>query len=181
MTATSTKDNTVITKDLYNAKDIMEVRRQLEREQDYKDMLTGRNMLGLRVVLDHNHDDEQLVRGVLSHEVNAFIGKVENAYKRHIKYWLDMPLEELLDLSSKFIHKTKHYPDYRFRHNGWIKKIKTKFNNLNAKQKQEVLAKLGLSTGNNDLVRKKLFADCIKSKKYTFEQLRNIIKNTVKE
>lgn len=177
MTATSTKE----TLDLYSASDIQQVRQLLAKEQGNRDMLTGTSLEGRRAVLDHNHDDEQLVRGVLSHEVNAFIGKVENAYKRHIKYWLDMPLEELLDLSSKFIHKTKHYPDYRFRHNGWIKKIKTKFNNLNAKQKQEVLAKLGLSTGNNDLVRKKLFADCIKSKKYTFEQLRNIIKNTVKE
>lgn len=169
------------TRDLYSVTDIQEVRQLLAKEQGNKDMLTGTSLEGRRAVLDHNHDDEQLVRGVLSHEVNAFIGKIENAYKRHIKYWLDMPLEELLDLSSKFIHKTKHYPDYRFRHNGWIKKIKTKFNNLNAKQKQEVLAKLGLSTGNNDLVRKKLFADCIKSKKYTFEQLSNIIKNTVKE
>jgi len=166
------------TRDLYSVTDIQEVRQLLAKEQGNKDMLTGTSLEGRRAVLDHNHDDEQLVRGVLSHEVNAFIGKIENAYKRHIKYWLDMPLEELLDLSSKFIHKTKHYPDYRFRHNGWIKKIKTKFNNLNAKQKQEVLAKLGLSTGNNDLVRKKLFADCIKSKKYTFEQLSNIIKNT---
>lgn len=168
------------TRDLYSVTDIQEIRQLLAKEQGNKDMLTGTSLEGRRAVLDHNHDDEQLVRGVLSHEVNAFIGKVENAYKRHIKYWLDMPLEELLDLSSKFIHKTKHYPDYRFRHNGWIKKIKTKFNSLNAKQKQEVLEKLGLSTGNNDLVRKKLFADCIKSKKYTFEQLSNIIKNTVK-
>lgn len=164
-----------MTKDLYNPKDVKETREALTTEQDKRDLITGIPLSQGRAVLDHAHDDEQLVRGVLLHEVNAFLGKIENAHKRHINYWLkDRTLAQLLRQVANYLEKPK---DSRYRHNGWIKKINTWFNALSESQKKLVLKELGQPEGSNAKERKALFQKAILTKQFSFDTIRSTINN----
>jgi len=166
-----------VTKDLYNPKDVKETREILATEQDNLDSITGIPLSQGRAVLDHAHDDEQLVRGVLLHEVNSFVGKLENAHKRHINYWLkDRTLAQLLRQVANYLEKPK---DLRYRHNGWIKKINTWFNALSESQKKFVLRELGQPEGSNVKERKALFQKSLLTKQFSFDTIRTII-NTAK-
>jgi hypothetical protein len=72
--------------------EIPEVRNLLLEYQDGIDPITKLKITD--PVLDHQHDGG-FVRATLQREVNAFEGKVFNAYKRYIKH-LDVSLEETL-------------------------------------------------------------------------------------
>lgn len=161
------------TTDLYTASDIKKVRDVLSQEQEGNDAITGLPLKNGRPCADHAHDDEQLVRGVLLHEVNAFLGKIENAHKRHINYWLkDRTLAQLLRQVANYLEKPK---DSRYRHNGWIKKINTWFNALSESQKKFVLRELGQPEGNNSKERKALFQKSLLTKQFSFDTIRTII------
>ena len=165
------------TLDLYTASDIKKIRDSLALAQNGNDAITGLPLKSGRSCADHVHDDEQLVRGVLLHEVNAFLGKIENAHKRHINYWLkDRTLAQLLRQVANYLEKPK---DSRYRHNGWLAKVKTWFNTLSEAQKKLVLKELGQPEGSNAKERKALFQRALLTKKHSFDTIRSTI-NKVK-
>lgn len=155
-TTTMTMTETV---DLYTSSDVARVREILLKEQDGQCAALGIQIRPNRTpVLDHKHDDEQLVRAVLEREVNAFTGVAETAYKRFLSYWLDLPLHEVLRRIADFLERSETAPETRWRHTGWMAKLKTKFNKLTAQQMDFVLLSLGSTKGKNLAERKKLFA-----------------------
>lgn len=166
----STKSNS--TTDLYNTADVKKVRELLTKEQFNTCAVTGLDIPVKQHVLDHVHDETQLVRGVLHRQVNAFLGKSENAFTRLIAWWYPNDLPTLLRECADYLEKE---PDTRYRHNGWIKKINTEFNKLKEAQKDSVLVALGKTTGKNGVERKKLFQSAVLTKQFSYDTLRDII------
>lgn len=138
------------TKDLYTDKDIPEVRDLLLKEQKGLDPLTKTKVQN--PCLDHLHDSECLVRGVLSRESNAFEGKVSGAFARYLRWWSDTSLPDVLRNLAEYYEKGT---DSRFRHPKWKDEIIKKFKGLKVKQKEELLLKLGFDPSKNDTERLK--------------------------
>jgi hypothetical protein len=170
-----------MTQDLYTPTDIKKVRDLLLKEQGNKCAILGIVPKDRTFVLDHVHNDEQLVRAVLEREINAYVGACENAYKRHLAYWLPTPLPDVLRAAAAYLERSEATPDTRWRHTGWIKKIQTKFNKLTAAQQNLVLQLLDRPNGKNPAERKKYFLAAVKSKAYGYDIIRNIINTVVKE
>jgi hypothetical protein len=166
----STKSNS--TTDLYNTADVKKVRELLTKEQFNTCAVTGLDIPVKQHVLDHVHDETQLVRGVLHRQVNAFLGKSENAFTRLIAWWYPNDLPTLLRECADYLEKE---PDTRYRHNMWIKKINTAFNKLKEAQKDSVLVALGKTAGKNAVERKKLFQSAVLTKQFSYDTLRDII------
>lgn len=159
------------TKDLRTTKDVAETRKFLLKEQKNRDACVGIDLTGKRCVLDHAHDDKQLVRGVLDHEVNAFIGKIENSHKRHINYWYkEESLSSMLRKVADYIEK-EH--DVRFRHPDWKKKLLTRFRKLNAESQTQVLLYLKVKCGSNATQRLKDLDNAMKF--HSFDEISAII------
>ena len=161
-----------MTVDLYNTTDVKHVREQLTKEQNNKCLVTGLDIPPKQHVLDHMHDDKQLVRGVLHRQVNAFLGKAENAYMRLMQWWYPNDLPALLRECADYLEREE---DTRFRHNGWIKKVNTAFNKLKESDKDKVLELMGLEKGKNGAERKKLFQNGILTKNYDYDTIRTFI------
>jgi hypothetical protein len=166
-----------MTIDLYTPADVSKVRNILIKEQDRKCAIIGDFPKDRTFVLDHAHDDEQYVRAALERETNAFLGIIENAYKRHLSYWLPMHLPDVLNRIAAYLERSSCTPDTRWRHNGWIKKIQTKFNTLKSSQQDELLVALGQQKGKNLVERKKLFLKAIKTKQFSYATIRSMINN----
>lgn len=166
-----------MTIDLYNTADVKKVRELLTKEQYNVCSVTGLNIPVKQHVLDHSHDEEQLVRGVLHRQTNAFLGKAENAFTRLIAWWYPNDLPTLLRQCADYLEKE---PDTRYRHNGWIRKINTQFNKLKESQKDLVLISLCEKKGSNATERKKLFQSMILTKQFSYDIIRDII-NKVKD
>ncbi len=160
-----------MTQDLYTPADIKKVRELLIKEQDQLCAITGIPTARTDFALDHAHDDFQFVRGAANKHANAALGKVENIAKRYL-WWYPHSLSSFLRACADYIEKA---PDKRFRHNGWIKKVKTLFNKLNAKQQDSVLISLGSNPGKNPAERKKLFAKAILTRKHQFDTITSTI------
>jgi hypothetical protein len=161
----------MMTQDLYTQADIAKVRDTLLKEQKGKCAALNIDIkkLGRTAVLDHVHSDEQLVRAVLERECNAFLGVVENAHKRFFRYWLPTPLPDVLRALASYLERPK---DTRWRHNGWLKKLQTKFNALTTKQRSTVLELLGCTVScSNDTARKKEFAKLLKDRKLGYNRI----------
>jgi hypothetical protein len=159
------KDKTI---DLYTPADIAKVRDILLKEQKGKCAVTSIDIkkLGRTAVLDHRHDSEQLVRAVLEREVNAFEGLVTNAHRRCLSYWLPTPLPDVLRALAAYLEASESTPERRWRHTGWIAKMKTLYNKLTTKQRDKVLETLGCTAScTNDTARKKEFAKLLKDRK----------------
>ena len=172
-----TLDNT--TEDLYTTSDVKRVRELLLQEQGNKCAALGIHIKPDRTpVLDHFHNDEQLVRGVLEREVNAFLGVIENANKRYLRYWLPTPLPEVLRGLAGYLERSEATPDRRFRHNGWLKKVKVWFNKLPAKKMDEVLVQLGSTQGKNLADRKAKFAKVVLDRSLGYDTISQVIKST---
>jgi hypothetical protein len=161
-----------MTVDLYNATDVKRVREQLTKEQNNKCLVTGLDIPPKQHVLDHAHDDKQLVRGVLHRQVNAFLGKAENAYMRLMQWWYPNDLPTLMRECADYLEREE---DTRFRHNGWIKKVNTAFNKLKESDKDKVLELMGLEKGKNGIERKKIFQKGILTKEYDYDTIRSFI------
>lgn len=158
------------TQDLYTAADIKKVRELLVTEQRGLDPITR---LPLSTpCLDHKHDLQSLVRGVLSRQINAYIGKLENNYKMYIGYWCDIPLPELLRNIADYLEKPE---DTRYRHTGWLKKVQTEFNKLNSSEQNKVLSSLCGSTGKNPKERKELFKKILLTREYSFDSIIKVL------
>lgn len=168
-----------MTEDLYTTSDIKRVREFLLAEQNNKCAALGIPIKPDRTpVLDHFHNDEQVVRGVLEREVNAFLGVIENANKRYLRYWLPTPLPEVLRALAGYLERSEATPDRRFRHNGWLKKVKVWFNKLPAKKMDEVLLQLGSSPGKNLVDRKAKFAKVVLDRSLGYDTISQVIKST---
>jgi hypothetical protein len=152
------------TEDLYSPKDVARVRSGILKEQFGLDALTGKKLDAFDAVLDHKHDREQFVRGVLHREVNAFLGVVENAHRRHISYWSKQELSELLRQAADYLEVPA---DERYRHPGWLKQARILFNKLTAKQKDATLQVFQIKDCKNDTDRKAKFDSVLKTKKHT--------------
>ena len=160
------------TKDLFTVADVKRVRDQLYEEQDGMCALTGLELERSKAVLDHAHDHEQLVRGVIHRFGNTTLGKIENLHKRYLSFWYPGTLSDFLKQCVAYLEQEQ---DTRFRHNGWIKKIQTLFNSLSEGQKNEVLAEFGVHGCKNSTERKKAFKELVLSQKYSYNQLRSIL------
>lgn len=159
--------------DLYTPADIKRVRELIKKENSNICQVTGLPLT--KAVLDHCHDDEQLVRGVIQSEINVVLGVIERGHMRYLRHWCSIPLSELLRKFADYLDESdKQVP--RFRHNHWLKKIQAKFNKLSEPQKRSVLLSLGQPEGSNGVERKKLFQSVLKSKQHGFVELQDLIK-----
>lgn len=162
-----------MTEDLYTANDVKKIREKMLDEQDGKCAILGIQIRPERTpVLDHQHDDEQFVRGVLEREANAFTGVLENAYRRFLGYWCSIPLPDVLRACASYLERPS---DSRYRHPDHLKKLKTKFNSLSAKQMKQVLEALGKSDGKNLVDRKKIFANIILDRSLGYECIKIVL------
>ena len=86
---------------LKNAEDIKEYRNELLKEQMNTDPI-----LEIQItdpVLDHQHFPPYKCRRVLQREVNAFEGKVYNAYRRYIKHLSNHSLPDVLRMLALYL------------------------------------------------------------------------------
>ena len=161
-----------MTRELYNPKDKAEVRDLLLEEQDYKCAITGLPLDKKEAVLEHRHDDEMFVRGVASRAANSALGVLENAFKRYLQWWYNGSLSDFLRQCASYLEQPI---DRRFRHDHWLKKAQTMFNTLSEGDKKAVLEALGKSQGGNSAERKKLFKSALMTRKFTYEQVKQMI------
>ena len=154
------------TVDLFTPTDVKKVRELLLEEQDGKCLVVNQKVI--KGVLDHTHDSEQFVRGVISHGVNCYLGHLENNYIRHIKWQMDITLPDLLRLCADYLERPK---DTRYRHPMARKKLLTTFRTLSEPRKRFVLSELGCTEGTNGKERVKCFEGFIKNNKTSFEFL----------
>lgn len=166
--------NKLLTKQLYTANEVKEVRIKLLAEQENKDLITGMPLLLKVSVTDHDHE-AQFVRGILHRQVNSFVGKLENNYKRMIGWWCNIPLPELLRLIAAYLELP---PDKRYLHPGWIKYCKIQFNKLSESEKSKTLIRLDVQDGKNSKERKELFNKALLSRKYEYHKVLEIINQT---
>jgi hypothetical protein len=107
--------------------------------------------------------------------LNAFLGKLENNYKRLIGWWCNIPLPELLRAIAAYLERKE---DTRYLHPGWLKSCKVFFNKLSESQKATVLGLMKQSEGKNGAERKDIFRKALLSKKYTYVQVLEFINST---
>ena len=162
--------------DLHTPNDLKEVRDLLIKEQQGLDPLTKEPLQ--RPCLDHRHDSECLVRGVLGRESNSFEGRVSGAFARYLGWMTQTSLPEVLRNLADYYDKGV---DVRFRHPDYKKFLTREFTKLNAIQQSEVLKKFTDKKGNNLAQRKKIFRSLLtKSKGLGYDQVLSVI-NKIKE
>lgn len=166
-----------MTEDLYNVKDVQRIRELLLKEQNGLDLLTGLPIPEKKQVLDHRHDDEQFVRGVIHRNTNSALGRIENTWLRDLSWWYPFSLSEFLRKTADYLERTV---DTRYRHPDAInKRLKTMFNSLNASQMKQVLQHFDKPDGKNLQERKKIFNEIVLDKSQSYDIIRNVI-NQVK-
>jgi hypothetical protein len=161
-----------LTRDLFNVKDVKEVRELLVQEQEQLDKLTLSLMHPSQYVLDHNHQN-LFVRGVLNRATNSMLGKIENAFNRYIRHWYTGSLSNFLRQAATYLEQP---PDERYRHPQWQKQLKVQFNKLSEGQKRTVLESFGKPDGKNSKERKDVFAKIVLNRDYGYEKINNILK-----
>ena len=159
------------TMDLYTPKDIAAVRSSLSKEQNGLSILTGSPLI--ESVLDHRHDTEQFVRAVINTKENVALGAIENLYTRYIKFWYKGSYSSFLRQVADFLERPV---DRRYRHSGWLSKVKIEFNKLSEGNKDKVLLELGQTAGKNQAERKKLFSKVILNKELGYNKILGTIK-----
>lgn len=162
-----------MTQDLYTQADIKRIRQLLYEEQQELCALTKLPVEFKDVHLDHAHDSEQLVRGVLHKAANMSLGKIENIAVRYL-YWYPYTLPEFLRQVADYLEKEK---DTRYRHTDWQKRVRVMYNKLNAKQQNKVLTGLGSIEGGNVKSRRELFAKVVLDRNLGY----NVIVETIEK
>ena len=166
-----------MTEDLYSASDVKRVRELLLKEQGGLDLLTKIEIPCKMAVLDHKHDINQFVRGVLHRQCNVVLGKIENLWSRYLSYWYPYNLQTFLRQVADYLDREE---DKRFRHPNFQKKLKTIFNGLSAKQQNYVLSSFINTVGNNATARKQLFSKIVLDKSNGYARIVAVI-NQAKE
>ena len=148
--------------------DIKKLREYLYHEQGEIDALTGFFLESDKMVLDHCHDSQE-VRFVIERQCNAALGKIENLYKRFIKPYYDMSLDDFLIRASLYLNKVPDYPAY---HPKWVDKCMTEFNKLKETQKRKVMLTFRITDQcKNATERKKVFKKFLKSRAVTYGEV----------
>lgn len=168
-----------MTTDLYTTKDTTRIRELLLKEQEGNCACTGLEIPPKTACLDHVHNSECYVRGVLHRQVNSYIGKCENNYVRMIKWWYPGTLPDLLRQIADYLEDTENKSEYR--HPSWIKSLKVSYNKLSASQQNKVLELLGSETGSNPKNRKELFSKIVLDRSKGFVYIRDVINNVKEE
>lgn len=158
--------------DLYTAGDKKRVRDTLTKEQNNLCIITGLPIGNGQHVLEHAHDDEMFVRGVASRQANSACGVYEGTWNRYLKWWYNGTLSDFLRQCADFLDRP---PDKRYRHDGWIKRVKVDFNKLKSAQQDAVLIALGTTAGTNLASRKALFAKVILDRTLGYDTIKNVI------
>jgi len=166
------------TEDLYTTKDVERIRKLLTEEQENCCAITGIELAPKQHCLDHAHDENQFIRGVAHRQSNAALGRFENVYKQYLSYWYPGKLSDFLRQCAAYLEKS---PDDRYRHPGWIKKAKTKFNALSERQKDKVLVDLGYEKGSNSKQRKDIFDKLVLDRKLGYDTIREAIQAAKEE
>ena len=159
---------------LYTPADVKKVRESLYKEQEGKDALTQLELPLDKLCLDHNHST-QYVRGVLHRQINCALGKLEGVHTRYLSYWYSGSLPEFLRQAADYLERGD---DERYIHPGFLKKLSSMYNTLNEAGKKDVLQCMNQPQGNNATERKALFRRALLSKKFTYEDTRNLINET---
>lgn len=167
-----------MTKDLFTQEDVKQVRNQLVKEQKGKCALSLVPTAEKDYHLDHAHDDEQLVRAALHKQSNMLLGKLENLQVRYLGYWYPGTLSDFLRAAADYLEKPK---DSRWRHPGWLKKMQTKFNKLNAEQMKYVLLALDQPEGKNLQQRKLSFKKALLTKQHGFVTITQLLEKASNE
>ncbi|EMR6007004.1 hypothetical protein WJW27_003754 [Escherichia coli] len=117
-------------------------------------------------VLDHYHYGNQHCREVLQNEINAFEGKVSNAWNRYGKHLTDMPLHEVLRNLADYLEKNNNIPlEEQVIHHTALTVDVNKFKRLPATQQNAILEGLGVVPGSNTTARVKQARKLIKDGK----------------
>lgn len=164
---------------LYTTADTKRVREELLEIQEGRCAITNLPIPDKQAVLDHDHET-QFVRAVLHRQVNAMLGKMENAHKRYKVGYQPMDLPTFLEACAKYLRlqsfRNKHSKESRRVHPAWLKKVKTEFNKLNTKQMDLVLVDLNGKSQKNTVERKNLFAKLILQREFGYDTIMSIIK-----
>lgn len=160
-------------RDLYTAKDVKETRANLLLEQYNRDVLTGLEIPENKAVLDHAHDDNCFVRGVLHRNVNSALGRLENTWLRDLSWWYPYDLPTFLEQAACYL---RIQPDSRYRHPNWLAKLKVSFNKLSSSQQDKALVALGATKGKNLKERKEIFSKIVLDRSKGFEVISLVLK-----
>lgn len=167
-----------MSEDLYTTKDITRIRELLFKEQNGLDLLTGLPLDKSKCVLDHAHDDEQFVRGVIHRSVNSALGRIENTWLRDLSWWYPESLSAFLRKAADYLDRPV---DTRYRHPDAInKRLKVQFNKLSSKQQNFVLESLCNEIRGNPKERKELFAEIVLDRSLGYARIVAVI-NEAKE
>jgi len=164
-----------MTTDLYTPDDVRKLRILLLKEQQHACAITGVKLASTAGHLDHAHDSEQLVRGVLHPQANMLLGRLEGLVARFL-YFYPEGLPTFLRCCADYLERPK---DTRWRHPGWMKKLGTEFNKLTAKQQDQVLVSLGDEPQKNLALRKVKFKKLLLDRKLGYSRISEAI-NKVK-
>lgn len=160
---------------LYTPADVKRVKDRLAKEQNGIDPILKEPFKETQVC-DHDHTTQH-VRAALNRNSNAFEGKVFNAWVRCLKWLSDKPLPEILrNLAEYYEQDYSHNP----LHPGFIKRLCTDYASLNEQGKREILHLMGQPQGANGAERKKLFRSAILSKKFTYQEVKQMIEERKK-
>ena len=96
-------------------------------------------------------------------------------HTRYLSYWYSGSLPEFLRQAADYLERGD---DERYIHPGFLKKLNSMYNTLNEAGKKDVLQCMNQPQGNNATERKALFRKALLSKKFTYEDTRNLINKT---
>jgi hypothetical protein len=114
-------------------------------------------------VVDHCHNNGQ-VRGVVSFDGNAFLGKIENAYKRLARHSSHTPLPMVLRNLATYLEKK----ETNILHPVGYRQLYKRYNRLSKNLQLDILYKFG--------IKRSLINECKNSKERT-NLYKKIIKN----
>lgn len=164
-----------MTESLRTTTDVKNYRNKLIKEQGSIDPILNEPFKEV-VVLDHDHVSQH-VRSALNRNTNAFEGLVFNAYRRCLQWLTDKPLPDILRSLATYLEQDYSRHPY---HPGWMKRVSTDFNKLNAKGMQVALEKLGMQAGRNAVERKNLFKAALKRQDLGYDDFIKILKEAEK-
>ncbi len=157
---------------LYNTKDVQRIRELLLRQQKGIDPILKQNLLLEDAVLDHDHVTQHC-RAALHRQSNAFEGLVFNAYRRCLGWLTEESLPDILRNLADYLEMDFQNNPY---HVGWIKKVQTEFNQLNADQQRLVLKEIKADSGTNATARKNSFRKKILKDKLEYNDIKDILR-----
>lgn len=165
-----------MTESLYTPTEVKKIRDKLAKEQNNIDPIL-KEPFKETIACDHDHTTQH-VRAALNRNCNAFEGLVFNAHKRCLGWLTDKPLPVILRNLADYLEQDYSHNPY---HPGWLKRVKTLFNQLSEKQKDKVLSDLGYEKGVNSKQRKEIFAKLVLDRKLGYDTIREAIQSAKEE